>query len=500
MLNRRLNFMYLVHFLLFIFLFGYTTETSKKPNFIFLFVDDLSHNSVGYYGNGIVKTPNINELANNGAVFTNAHNMGGWHGAICVASRSMIISGQSLWDSQNAVTSWKSNDSVALSHTWGQLLQKGGYNTYMTGKWHVEVPAETIFQTIGQVQPGMPADNRGKTPMARIIEAYENDQETNSLFPIGYARPIDENDQRWLPTDSLQGGFWEGGTHWSEVVKNEALTFIDDAVKRDEPFFMYLSFNAPHDPRQAPAEFVDLYPIDEIPIPDNFLPEYPYKDEIGNPIWLRDESLAPFPRTPYAVKTHIREYYAIISHLDAQIGSILQALESTDAIDNTYIIFTSDHGLSVGSHGLMGKQSLYDHSIKVPFIISGPGIPEGRIIEDDIYLQDIMPTTLELADIRRPKNIFFNSLVDLIDGEMEHSPYGDGIYGAYMDHQRMIKKGKHKLIYYPRISKTLLFNLEKDSLEMNDIAHLPENKEIVNSLFHELKELQIVMNDTLNLD
>ena len=179
---------------------------------------------------------------------------------------------------------------------------------------------------------------------------------------------------------------------------------------------MYLSFNAPHDPRQSPKSFLDQYPIESIPLPKNWLPEYPYKDEIGNPKTLRDEALAPFPRTPYAIKTHIKEYYAIITHLDQQIGEILAALKKSGKDKNTYIFFTGDHGLSVGRHGLLGKQNMFDHSIRVPLLVVGPDIPKKQKIEHEVYLQDIMATSLELAKIDQPDEIEFNSLLELARG------------------------------------------------------------------------------------
>ena len=122
---------------------------------------------------------------------------------------------------------------------------------------------------------------------------------------------------------------------------------------------------------------------------------------------VRDERLAPFPRNEYAVKVNRQEYYALITHMDEQIGRILEALDKTGLTDSTYVIFTADHGLSVGHHGLIGKQNLYEHSTQVPFIITGPDIKSDHIINTPIYLQDIMPTTLELAevDIPRPLNL-----------------------------------------------------------------------------------------------
>src|SRR5690606_29717667 len=105
----------------------------------------------------------------------------------------------------------------------------------------------------------------------------------NDYMPLGYGRPLGSDDIEWQPTDTLQGGLWEGGKHRSEVVRDDALDFIGEASKKDTPFFMYLAFNAPHDPRQSPQQFIDRYPLEDISLPDNFLAEYPWKDEIGNP-------------------------------------------------------------------------------------------------------------------------------------------------------------------------------------------------------------------------
>ena len=226
-------------------------------------------------------------------------------------------------------------------------------------------------------------------------------------MPVGYGRPVNENDNSWISSDTLQGGFWEGGKHWSEVLADDAIKLIDDTKKIENPFFMYLAFNAPHDPRQAPEKYLEMYPIENIELPLNYAPQHPFWKEIGNEPGVRDEALAPYPRSEYAVKKHIQEYYAVISHLDEQVGKIINHLEKEDLLENTYVIFTSDHGLAVGQHGLIGKQSLYDHSIRVPLIITGPNIKKRSIYSQDVYLQDVVPTTLDLAKIRNPKSYRF---------------------------------------------------------------------------------------------
>ena len=478
------------------------SSDTVHPNIVFLFADDYTYEAVHAMGNPFVKTPNLDRMVQNGTSFTHAYNMGGWHGAVCVASRSMIISGRSVWEAQEQARKWEANDSIAVAQTWPLLMQASGYNTYMSGKWHITAPVQQLFDSIRNKRPGgMPYDKWALTPgvTKRIKERYLNGKDIQTEMPNGYFRPVNTNDTTWSAADTTKPGYWKGGKHWSEVLKDDAIEFIDIAAQKEDPFFMYLAFNAPHDPRQAPQSFLDLYSIDSIPVPENWLPEYPYKDSIGNSPWLRDEALAPYPRTPFVIKTHLKEYYAIITHLDAQIGKILDALEASGKMDNTYIFFTGDHGLSVGHHGLIGKQSLFDHSIRVPLLVMGPDIPKDKKVTSDVYLQDIMATSLELAHIDRPNYLDFNSFLALAQGKTEKGYYEAGVYGAYMDLQRMIRKNGYKLLVYPKLNKVLLFNMENDPLEMHDLSKEPEQKERVRQLFGDLLELQKEMKDSLDL-
>ncbi|MFC4096586.1 sulfatase-like hydrolase/transferase [Euzebyella saccharophila] len=473
----------------------------SKPNFVFLFADDQTFESIHALGFDEVHTPNLDRLVNNGSSFSHAYNMGGWNGAICVASRAMIISGSYIWNAQKKSQKWRQGDSLALNQTWSRLLEKEGYDTYMTGKWHVEAPAKTIFNDARHIRPGMPGDKRGE--LGAAIKKWKEEsgdmKDWNDYMPIGYGRPTGPEDRDWSPTDTLQGGFWEGGTHWSEVVKNDALSFLDIAKDKDNPFFMYLAFNATHDPRQAPQRFMDMYPLENIRVPENFLPEYPWKEEIGNEPGLRDEALAPFPRTKYAVKVHRQEYYALISHMDEQIGKILDALEASGKMDNTYIFFGADHGLSVGHHGLIGKQSMFDHSVRIPMMVMGPNVPKGKVFGQDVYLQDIMATTLELAEVEKPDYVQFHSFMDVLEGNNTEGHYSDGVYGAYTQVQRMIRKDGYKLLVFPTMEKVLLFDMKKDPYEMNDLAEEKAYSDKVKTMFSELLKLQEKYEDPLSL-
>ncbi|MCK0156296.1 sulfatase-like hydrolase/transferase [Cellulophaga sp. F20128] len=450
------------------------TTNGKKPNIIFLFADDQSYKAVNALGNPEISTPTMDSFTTEGTTFTHAYNMGGWNGAICLASRAMIISGRSVWRAQQISDEYKKNRQT--DKTWSKLMESAGYETYMSGKWHISAKADSIFNHVTHVLPGMP-----------------------NQVPEGYSRPKSETDTLWQPWKTEFGGYWKGGKHWSEMIREDAVAFLDSAKNREKPFFMYVAFNAPHDPRQAPKKYVDMYPLDKIALPESHLPEYPYAEEMGAGRKLRDEALAPFPRTEYAVKVNRQEYYAITTHLDDQLKQIITRLKENNQLDNTYIFYTADHGLSVGEHGLMGKQNMFDHSMRVPLMVIGPDIPKGKKVETDVYLQDVMASALEIAGIEKPDYVEFHSLLDFAKGNKTKSNY-NGIYGTYQKNsQRMIRKDGYKLIVYPKIEKVLLYDLNKDPKELKDIAEQPENSKKLKTLFADLMELQKEMGDELDL-
>jgi choline-sulfatase len=446
---------------------------AKQPNILFVFADDQSFETIAALGNDEIETPNLDRLVRRGSVFTRAYNQGSWSGAVCVASRTMLNTGRYLWHA-NAVYGSSEQERVA-GRFWSEHLRAAGYETYMTGKWHVRADATKAFDHTVHIRPGMPKQT-----------------------PQGYNRPLAGKKDVWSPWDKKFGGFWEGGTHWSELVADDAIGFLDHAEKSDKPFFMYLAFNAPHDPRQSPQEFVDKYPVDQVKLPVNFLTEYPFKDAIGCGKNLRDEKLAPFPRTEHSVKVARQEYYAIITHMDREIGRILDRLAKSDQADNTYIFFTADHGLGCGHHGLLGKQNLFEHSTRVPLFVVGPDVPQGKRLDAPVYMQDIMPTTLELAGVEKPEHVEFHSLLPQLRGETDQSKY-DAVYGAYLQLQRSVTVGDYKLILYPKIAQRLLFNIKDDPQEMHNLAASAEHEATVRRLFKKLLDLQKETGDELDL-
>jgi choline-sulfatase len=440
-----------------------------KPDILVLFADDMAPDTIAALGNREIRTPHLDRLAARGTSFDRAYGMGGWQGAICVASRAMLLTGRTLWNCDNgkAVAT-----DLQAGRLWPQRMAAAGYRTYFTGKWHNLGDPAKAFDEVGTVRNGgMPHTG--------------DDAYLRSGTP----------GNTWSPFDRSRGGFWSGGKHWTEVTADEAAERVARAEPDEKPRFLFISFNAPHDPRQSPREFVEQYPPGKVSVPANFLPSYPHARAIGCGPDLRDERLTPHPRTPDAIRLHRAEYYAIIAHLDNQVGRILEALDKSGRADRTLVVFTSDNGLAVGQHGLMGKQSMYEHSLRVPLILAGPGIPNGKRIGTPVSLFDLMPTALELAGTKPGSG--FRSLLPLLSGES--SGARDALIGSYMNLQRAVILRDWKLIAYPNAGVVRLYHLAEDPLETRDLAADPRHANRRRELFRRLQELQREHGDKLDL-
>lgn len=188
----------------------------EKPNVLFIFSDDQSYETIRAHYHTDIDTPNLDRLVERGTSFTHAYNMGAWHGAVCVASRTMLVTGKSIWRAKNA------EKKLELNQLWPRRMADQGYETYFSGKWHIQINAAKAFEHTINIRGGMP-----------------------SAKPEGYNRPIHGQPDPWSPSDPKFGGFWQGGKHWSEVLGDDAVELLEKAAKSKKPFFMYLAFNAP---------------------------------------------------------------------------------------------------------------------------------------------------------------------------------------------------------------------------------------------------------------
>jgi arylsulfatase A-like enzyme len=452
---------------------GNTNAQKTRPNILFLIADDLTFRGVGALGNGQVQTPAIDGLMERGCTFTHCFHQGSWSGAVCIPSRTMLNSG---------LTAFRASKEFEHAPLWAQTFGETGYDTYMVGKWHLSDAAlKRSFKELGPVA------------MGGMFESG----------PEAYDRPSPGNN--WTPWDTSRKGQWLGTKQWrvpkrqveSGEVRHSAAIWADWAVDHIEksagatnPSFMYVGFNSPHDPRQAPRDYVERYPQEQIAIPPSYLPEHPFDQGDGR---IRDEMLAPFPRTQDAVRLHRSEYYAHITYMDAQIGRILEALEKSGKAANTYVILTSDHGLAVGEHGLMGKQSLYDHSVRMPYVIAGPGIPRAKRVDALMYQHSTFATTCELAGIAAPRSVEFPSVAGLIDGAAVE-PH-DAVFCWYRNFQRSVRTREHKLIVYPQAGLTQLFDLVKDPWETVNLAGEARYVALRRALTERLRRFQRELGD-----
>lgn len=410
---------------------GLASPPARRPNVLVLLTDDQRFDTIQALGNREVRTPNIDRIVRHGTAFTHAFIMGGTIPAVCSPSRAMLLTGQHLFRADRSIVRPKDPLPFALMP---EHFRKSGYATFGTGKWH-NGPAlyARCFSHGDQIFFGGMSDH-DKVP----VHAFDPSGE--------YPR-----EQRRI-----------GAGFSTEIFSDAAIRFLR-GHRGDQPFFAYVSYTAPHDPRTAPGDYASLYPPDRVSLPPNFLPEHPFDN---GEMKIRDEMLAPFPRTPEAVREHIAAYYAMITHLDAQIGRVLDALEETGQADNTIVVFASDNGLAVGQHGLMGKQNLYDHSVRVPLVLAGPGVPRGRREHGLCYLHDLFPTLCGLAALWTPREVESASLgANLRAGR-------DSLFLAYKDVQRGVRTGRWKYIVYltGQGHREQLFDLENDPWERKNLA------------------------------
>jgi arylsulfatase A-like enzyme len=212
---------------------------------------------------------------------------------------------------------------------------------------------------------------------------------------------------------------------------------------------------------------------------------------------IRDEKLLPWPRPQEQVRAMISEYYRYVSYLDSQIGRILDALAASPYARNTIVVFSADSGVARGSHGLIGKQNVYEHSMRVPLIISGPGIPAGKRTDAMCYLFDVLPTLGKLCQINGPttnEGIEFTSTI-----HDPAKPARSQLMFAYMNVQRAVRDERWKLIRYPQIDRTQLFDLQADPYETNNLATNPEQAKKIAELTALLEKEMRKNGDTASL-
>ena len=443
---------------------------ANQPNILFLFTDDQRFDTIHALGNPIIRTPNMDRLVERGTAFTHAFIPGGTSGAVCMPSRAMVHTGRTLFHLEGA------GEGIPEAHvTLGECFRQAGYQTYGVGKWHNGPAAYArSFGGGDEIFFGGMADHWN-------VPAYHYD-------PSGqYAAtcPLIQDPWHGNAVTERRCDHIHAGKHSTDVIAETGIRFIEE-YDGGEPFLLYLAFLAPHDPRSMPRQFLAMYDPESMPLPGNFLGGHPFDN---GELHIRDEVLAGFPRTPEEIRRHLAEYYAMMGHLDARIGDVLAALEVRGLLEETIVVLAGDNGLAVGQHGLMGKQSLYEHSVRVPLVFAGPGVPQGVRTDAFAYLLDIFPTLCELTGTPAPATADGISLAPAMRGGESR----DLLYLAYTDKHRGVRDDRWKLIEYVvngRHSMTQLFDLQHDPLERNNLAADPAHREVLARLRREMLRLR----------
>ncbi len=417
-------------------------------NILFIYADDQRADTIGAWGNEHIVTPHLDALAGRGFSFRRGYCLGGPHGAVCVPSRAMLLTGKAWFE-------------LDLGDFGGRTslpehLAAQGYRTFMTGKWHNGHGAlRRCFPSAQAVMRAGMSDHY-QVPLVDIVDGeFENER--------------------------------TGVGHSSEIFADEAVDFLE-RLSGDAPFFCYVALTAPHDPRDAPAAYRERFADQRPPLPPNFLPQHPFDN---SQLLTRDEQLAPWPRTASVIRDQLAEYYALIEHMDAQVGRILAALEASGRGADTLVVYAADHGLALGSHGLLGKQNVYEHSMRAPIIVTGPGVPQGSS-PALVYLHDLYPTLLRACGALPEDDCDGRDLAPLWDGE------DTGVRDSLMTsqhHMRAVTDGRWKLIRYGDIDRTQLFDLDVDPHELHDLAADPLRAGELQRLAKLLQAWQVELGD-----
>jgi arylsulfatase A-like enzyme len=338
----------------------------------------------------------------------------------------------------------------AQSKHFAQLLSEAGYETFYTGKWHNDgLPSQRGFTRGKYIGGGGPGPYGHFKPNVRD-------------FGGGKKRQIERFD--------------------SELFTDAAVEFLEFHRPDNKPFLLFVSYMTPHDPWTPPGKYATMYKPEAIDLPPNYMPRpmndsKPFKyytDWHGTN--LRDEKqMVPFPRTPEGVRDVRSRYYATITHDDEQIGRILHKLDEKQLTENTLVIFLADHGISLGAHGISGKQTMYEEGIRLPFIMRYPKLKRSSAENSNLVsLIDIFPTICEAAGIIVPDSVEGKSLLD----SYHRQTYWDRkrIFASFVSptrhrlNMRCIRTEHHKLIHHLTTNEFELYDLEKDPYELENLA------------------------------
>lgn len=416
---------------------------SKKPNVLFIFADQWRAQAMGYNEDPNARTPHFDQIAREGINFSNAVSCQ----PISSPFRASLLTGQF------PTTHGMINNDLPLlptSSTWGELFKKAGYATGYIGKWHLN----------------------GGDRLAFIPE--------NRRFGFDYWKVMNcthkyDNSYYWGETPTKEK--WDGYDAFAQV--DSTLDFIKKTTDKERPFCMVLSWGPPHDPYNlAPQEYKELY-------------------KNTSKIKLRPNVPAEFSNKAQA---QLAGYYAHIAALDEAFGTIIEGLRKLGVLDNTIIVFTSDHGDMLFSHGFEKKSRPYDESIRVPMIMRYPQAASNKVIDEPMSTPDILPTLLDMCGITIPKSIEGRSFLPIITGKKASKD--EGALVMWPITRKEYKLSEYRCIRTKRYTYVetlqgpwLFFDNQKDPFQLDNLINDPSYSSLIKEHQKKLLKLRIKAND-----
>ncbi|MDA7598911.1 sulfatase-like hydrolase/transferase [Alphaproteobacteria bacterium] len=434
---------------------------TNQPNILLIVTDHWPANLLGAAGHPAVHTPVLDALCRNGVRYTNCYS----ETPVCLPARRTLMTGTTPREHGDR-TFQPLRPMESHLPTLAQTFRNAGYQAYAVGKTHTYPQRDRIgFDDVT-------LDDEGRT-LYGVSDDYE-------IF-LGDKGHVGQQFGHGMSNNAYQATPWHLDEHLHAT--NWATTSMERYIRRRDPkrpAFWYLGYRHPHPPLVPPQRFLDHYA--DVDIDEPF---------IGD--WASDTAALPYnlqgvrSRAIYSereIRWARRAFYALCTHIDQQIGALIGTIREEGILDNTIVMFTSDHGDMLGNHDLWAKQTYYEGSANVPMIVVGEKdcSKTGFNRTDDrlVGLQDVMPTLLGLAGIETPETVTGCSMTD---GEKRDHLFGE--FGENQHSSRMIRTQRHKLIWYPTGNHFQLFDLEEDPHEMIDLGGSKEHE----VLLEEMKEL-----------
>ena len=428
-------------------------EAAKRPNILFIIADDQSPFDFKTYDpSSPLDAPAIGGMASEGMTLDQAYHMGSMSGAVCSPSRTMVMSGRTLW----------------------HLPRRG--KKHLKREEGLTTGEDILNNTIPAVF------NRAGYDTMRTCKNGNSYNSANELFTV-------------REDATKRGGTPETGSEWHG---DRVINYLNgrERANDDDPFFIYFGFSHPHDVRDGTPDLLKKYGAvnhrdkKSLPpanpkapkLPLNWLPKHPFHH--GHP-GLRDEVSVGGVwenRDERTIRNEIGRQLACAENIDHQVARVLKKLKEMGELENTYVFYTADHGMAIGRHGLQGKQNLYEHTWRVPFFAMGPGIKPGTRAPGNVYLLDVLATFCDLTGVQIPATSEGISFKPVLMGKKDR--VRDVLYGAYCGGtkpgMRSVRKGDWKLIKYDvldgKVRETQLFNLKENPDEFLSQNHQPKVK------------------------